>query len=309
MDHNNNAKYAFYYLLSLASLIFVGLSIGMVAFGIIDRSVSDALDSSYYNYNGQLKFAISALLIASPIYYWMSSLISKGLKKGELDKDSGIRRWLTYFIILVSSLIILGFLIGIINSFLSGELTTRFILKSLSVFIISGSVFSYYLYDIKREEVVSRKPVTRIFLFASLAIVLAAFISAWFFVESPKEARNRRLDDMVVSNMRSIEGAVNSYFEQNDRLPADLSELESGSRINLSDSVLVDPETKTPIEYKTVDDISFELCATFRTDSNANQRQAISYDYSHEAGYQCITDTVWNKAGLKDDTVMAEPVL
>lgn len=312
MNNESNAKYAFYYLLSLASLIFMGLAVGMVAFGIIDRSVTDALDYNSYSVDNQLKFGLSALLIAAPIYYWMSALIAKGLRKGELDRESGIRRYLTYFIILVSSLIILGFLLGLLNSFLSGELTTRFILKAVSVFIIAGGVFSYYLYDIKRDEVKAKRPTARVFFFASLALVLAAFISAWFFVESPKEARARRLDDLVISNMYSVESAINTFYSETGRLPQDIDELQSMNQLSLSENILLDPETKAAMEYQVIDEDTFTLCAVFRTDSFDQREGARPYigvnDHSHSAGYDCIESDVWNKP-MGEKTTLAQPAL
>lgn len=119
MNNKHNAKYTFYYLLSLAALIFMSISLGMILFGIINKTIPDILrlyGSS--NVTGrQMKFALSALFISAPIFYYISSLINRGLRKGELEKDSAIRRWLTYFIILISSLIILGSFVGVINNF------------------------------------------------------------------------------------------------------------------------------------------------------------------------------------------------
>ncbi len=313
MTENNNAKYAFYYLLSLVSLIFVSISVGLVAFAIIDKTVADALMiGSYYNHDGQLKFAISALLIAAPIFYLVSRLIARGLKKEDLPITSGVRRWLTYFILFVSSMIILGVFIGVINNFLSGELTSRFILKAATIFIISSLVFSYYFYDIKRTDLVKSDKVVKIFFFASLALVLAAFIAAWFFVESPKEARDRRLDQIVINNMSSLESAVNSYYERNDTLPADLTVLENDLNIYLDKQALIDPETKEPIEYKIIDEDSFAFCATFRTSSQdfgAYDRPMYIGTKDHEAGYQCLETKLWNiRQKIIEKEIMAEPI-
>lgn len=314
MTENNNAKYAFYYLLSLVSLVFVSISAGLVAFAIIDKTVTDALMiGSYYNHDGQLKFAISALLIAAPIFYLVSRLIARGLKKGDLLITSGVRRWLTYFILFVSSMIILGVFIGVINNFLSGELTSRFILKAATIFIIAGLVFSYYFYDIKRTDVVKPDKVVKIFFFASLVLVLAAFVAAWFFVESPKEARDRRLDQIVINNMSSLESAVNSYYERNSALPVDLAALENEPNLYLDKQSLLDPETKAAIEYKVIDEDSFAFCATFR----ANSQEFNDYDRpmyiggkEHEAGYQCLETELWNiKKEIMEKEIMAEPVI
>ena len=314
MNNKHNAKYAFYYLLSLVALIFTALSFGMIIFSIIDKIIPDVLNA-YSSVDGQLKFAISAIFIATPIFYFISRLIHKGLHKGELEKDSSIRRWLTYFIILVSSLIILGVFIGVINSFLSGELTSRFVFKALTMFFISGVTFSFYLYDIKRESPDKADAVVKIFFFASLALVVAAFIAAWFFVESPQTARNRRLDSALVQNMYSIENAINSYYERNDRLPANLDEFKADKNIYLNVGALADPETKEPIAYNKISDKEFEMCATFRTDSIAESaRQGASYvgmDISskeHRAGYQCLRGNLYTAKAIDAKAIPAETV-
>jgi hypothetical protein len=276
MNNQHNAKYAFYYLLSLVALIFMALSVGMISFGIIDKTIPDILE--YYSYssvNSQLKFALSALFIAAPIFYLISLFISRGLRRGELEKDSAIRRWLTYFIILVSSLIILGSFIGLINSFLAGELTTRFIFKIITMLLISGLTFSFYLYDVKRERPNKPDKIVKIFTFVTLILVITVFVAAWFFVESPKEARARRLDGMVLNNFSSLNNVINNYYELKGELPENLTELENFDHyFNPSD--LVDPETKEPFVYKLLNEKEFELCAIFRT-SNLNEQAELAY--------------------------------
>ena len=308
MQNKYNAKYAFYYLLSFAALIFIGVSVGMIVYSIIDKTVPDALINYITSYDEQLKFAISALIIATPIFYFLSSLILKGLKKGELEKESGIRRWLTYFILLVSSLIILGVLISVINNFLSGELTSRFVLKALTVFLISASVFSFYFYDIKREDMIKKDLVIRLFFFISLVLILAAFVTAFFFVESPKTARARRLDQIVVNNISSLESAVNTYYDRYKKLPENLESLKNESSIYLDSSNFIDPETKQEIVYQKLDDKNFQFCSTFRTDSFNDNNKPVSYTVpvsinanDHKSGYQCIKGNLWS-------VVKAEPV-
>jgi hypothetical protein len=295
--NKHNAKYAFYYLLSFAALVFVALSVGMVFFEVINKSVYDAIDSSGFS-SGVLQFAISALIIATPIFYFLSSLIYKGLRKQELEKDSGIRRWLTYFIILISSLIILGVLIATITNFLSGELTTRFILKSLVVVIIAATTFSFYFYDIKREDLVKNDKIVKIFFFASLALVITAFILAWFYVDSPKVMRARRLDQIVINNISNIESAVNSYYEKNKALPDSINQLLNNPDFYLNDKMLKDPESGADIIYNKKGVKEFELCATFRT-SNKEQNDLGGAYYSgpslqiHPAGYQCLKGNLY----------------
>jgi len=297
MNNKHDAKYVFYYLLSLAALIFTAFSVGMVIFSIINKTIPDALNNYYGDVDGSLKFAISALLIASPIFYFISSLINKGLRHGELDKESGIRRWLTYFILLVSSLIILGVFIGVINSFLSGELTSRFILKSLSVFILSALPFAFYFYDIKRPNPEQPDKVVKIFFYGTVILVLAAFTAAWFFVESPKTARARLLDQRLMDNINNIEGSVNSYYDKYKKLPDSLDIMQADQSLYLAKKTLTDPESGAPIVYEKSGAREFSLCATFRLSTlETDKSQPVSYvsnGKEHEAGYQCFKSSIY----------------
>jgi len=298
---NNNAKYAFYYLLSLVALIFTAVSVGMIAFGIINRTVIDALNLGG-SVSDTLKFAISALIIATPIFFAAQHLINKGLRRGELTKDSGVRRWLTYFILLVSSVTILGVFINIINNFLSGELTLNSILKGLSIIIIAAVIFSFYFYDIKREDVSGRTLVMKIFFFGSLAVIVAAFSASWFFVESPSVTRAKRLDQNLVNNINNLENAVNSYNDKYKKLPDTLDQVKNNKDIYLDNKSFTDPETGIPITYKKTSDSSFEFCAIFRTDNKNIDPKADNSTYysdptkAHLAGYQCLPGQTWSMA-------------
>lgn len=303
---NNNAKYAFYYLLSLVALIFTAISVGMIAFGIINQTVADAL-TLRNGVSDELKFAISAIFIAAPIFFVMQYFINKGLRNGELDKESGVRRWLTYFILFVSSVTMLGVFIGVLNNFLAGEFTISFILKAISMLVISATVFSFYFYDIKRANVTDKSLAMKIFFYASLAVVVIAFVASWFFIESPTLTRAKRLDQNLVNNMTSLENAVNSYNDKYKKLPDSLDQIKTDREIYLDARSLVDPETNAPISYHKKTETTFEFCATFRTDNkNVDPLKDPSYsDPSklHMAGYQCISSEAW-----ADKTTEAKPV-
>lgn len=292
---NNNAKFAFYYLLSLVALTFTAISVGMIAYGIIDKTIFDVLAT---NTSDSLKFAISSLIITAPIFFVMQNLISKGLKNSDLAKDSGVRRWLTYLILLVSSVTILGVFIGIINGFLSGELTLNSILKALSIIVIAAIIFSFYLYDIKRENVTEKNKVMRIFFFVSLSLIVIAFAASWFFVESPALTRAKRLDQNIINNISNLENAVNAYNEKYEKLPDTIDEIKNNKDIYLDLKSLSDPETGAPISYRKISNNNFEFCATFRTDTqNVNPRDANAYYFdpskTHLAGYQCVSGQIW----------------
>lgn len=261
MNKSFKAKYSYFYLLSLVSLIFLAISLGLILFNIINLSIDDVLvENSFINYDKQLKFAISALLISAPVYFLSQFFIKRGFKKNEFSKESNLRKWLIYLILFVSSVIILGLLISLFNNFLSGELTTRFALKAISVFFLSVFTFLYYLYNLKDTK---KNIIDKLFLFSSLCIILTIFISAFFYIESPQTARARKYDQALMNNIYNLEGLVNEYYNINQELPNNLEEISSFN----SRTPYINVNTLDLIQYTKISDTDFELCADFKIES------------------------------------------
>ena len=296
-QQNNAAKFAFLYMLSLVALIFVSLSTGMIIFQLINKYVPDILNKFAGQFSdGTLKFAISALIISAPIFYFTMRQISKSLFSGSLEKDSGIRKWLTYLIIFVAFVVMIGWLIGLLTSYLNGELTMKFILKAITAIGISVAVFTYYLYDIRRDEVVGKKDMrVAIYFYGSLTIIAAAFISALLIVESPTAARNRMIDNAVLDNFNKIDAALNNYYQQNKKLPTGLDILK-GDYYFLTDQDLTNPADKSKFEFKTKSATEYELCAQFLTSNKIANSNTDYYNYKdrwpHDTGYQCLKQII-----------------
>lgn len=302
---NQAAKYAFFYMLSLVALIFMALSAGIIIFQVINKSIIDVLEQYAGRFSpDQLKFAISALVIATPLYFITMRQIQKNLLTGALAKDAGVRKWLTYFILFVAAVVMLGWLIATINSFLDGELTTKFILKSITAIGIAASIFTFYLYDIRREEVKGKKDKTiSLYFYGSLAVVIAVFIASLFFVESPTETRNRKFDNTILDKFSQIDSAINNYYFDNKILPESLNIIQEEFNYITTDD-LVDPATREQFKYQVLEEKKYELCATFRASNIAVeiiQDEFYKERWPHEAGEQCISQRITdieNKEGL-----------
>ncbi|MEI8361357.1 MAG: DUF5671 domain-containing protein [bacterium] len=294
-EQNNAAKFTFYYLLSLVALISLSTSVGMILFQIINKLIPDTLNpgSAIFD-SSSLKFAIASIIIAGPIYYLIVWQINKNLFNGLLGRDTAVRRWLSYLILLISSLVVLGWLIGIIFGFLDGELTLKFILKAVTSVGISGIIFSYYLYDVKREKVQEIKDrAVMIYMYVSLFLVIGSLIASLIYVESPKETRQRRHDQTVTQNFDAIDNALNMYYSENKKLPSDLSVLVIEKK-SLTELALKDPVSGVKFDYRVVSPKTYELCANFEL-RNKDQNQQYYYDvtrWPHEAGRQCLQQQI-----------------
>jgi len=292
---NNSAKFAFFYMLSLVALIFMALSVGMIIFQIINKNVVDVIDQFRGRYSShQLKFAISALIVAAPIFYFAMRQIYQSLFSGALSKDSGVRKWLTYFVLFVASVVMLGWLTATVNSYLDGELTTKFILKAITAIGIAATIFTFYLYDIKREEVVGRKDKTiQRYFYGSLFVVVVVFVASLFFVESPSETRDRKQDGAILDKFNQIDSAINTYYNDYGKLPEDLDALVADITF-LTDKDIKDLVSGEKFGYSIIATSTYELCATFKTDNKDNENDYKYFDkrWLHSAGYQCLSQKV-----------------
>ena len=294
---NNSAKFAFFYMLSLVALVFMSLATGMIIFQIINKKILDVLAMAPGGFSQDaLKFAISAIIIATPIYFVMIWLINKNLLSGKLERESGIRKWLTYFILLVSAVVMIGWLIATINSFLNGELTVKFILKSLTAILIAALIFSYYLYDIRRADVSKNNNIIRMYFYGSIVLVAAALIASFFFIDSPLTVREQKFDQTIINKFSQIDSAINGYYGENKKLPENLKVLINGdSTYYIIESDLTDPVTNKIFDYNIKSKDGYELCATFKTSSkNLSKDRNYYFDarWLHDVGYQCLKQKI-----------------
>lgn len=294
----NSAKHAFWYLLSLFSLVSMAFATGGIVFQIINKLVADdVLSGSAAYIDSAMKFSMSTLLIAAPIFYWMITLIHKSLSTGELEGESQIRKWLTYLVLFISSVTMIGWFIGLVNDFLNGELTLKFGLKFLTVLVITAAIFSFYFYDIRRKDIVgSINKIVKIYFYASLLVVLAVFIASFFIIENPAETRRKKADNMITNNFDSIAMAVDQYYNDNgNKLPENLDKLLSSDVVYLREENLRDVTDKR-YDYKVVNKDTYQLCATFSTSNKDLPKGEAMYYVSsrwiHDAGYQCLSQKV-----------------
>lgn len=303
----NSAKFAFYYLLSLVALCFAALATGQIFFQIINKNLPDLYGHFGTDFSQDiLKFALAAIIIATPIFFIISRLIYKDLNSGKLAKDAGIRRWLSYFILLVTSILIIVYLIVTILGFLNGELTMQFIFKTLTVLGISALIFSFYLYDVRRQVINPKDKIIKIYAYLALGLIIIAFIASLFIVESPQKTRNRRIDDQIMSNFSAIDSNINSYYAQSGHLPTDLVALKN--QVGFTENIYTNPVSGDAYKYQIVASSSYELCADFKT-SNLDKTQ-LEYRYiddnlRHNIGYACLPYKIYN---LAPNTVPAPAV-
>ena len=149
-------KDVFLHLLAMATLYASAISFILLIFEYINVLIPDALSvGGYYSpdssYNS-IRMYIASLIVVFPVFILVNRFLNKNYGKFPEKRNLRVRKWLIYFTLFVAAIIIIGDLVTLIYNLLGGELTTRFLLKIITVFFVAGSIFGYYFADIKKHK-------------------------------------------------------------------------------------------------------------------------------------------------------------
>jgi hypothetical protein len=149
-----SAREAFFYLVLFTTLYLSAYHLGSLLFDLINRAFPDPA-VSYLSRTGDMRWSVATIIIAFPVFLWLSVRIGREVARQPVRRQSAVRRWLTYLTLFVAAVTLLIDLITLVDSLLGGELTVRFLLKVGVVAVIAGTAFGYYLRDLRRDEAAS----------------------------------------------------------------------------------------------------------------------------------------------------------
>ncbi|NZA27761.1 hypothetical protein H0E84_15385 [Luteimonas sp. SJ-92] len=145
---------AFLYLVLFATLYVSAFHLGSLLFDLITRAFPDPADGEFVvnRLARSMRWSTASVLIAFPVFLYVAHLLGRELARSPVKRLSAVRRWLTYLTLFIAAAVLVGDMIALVYNLLGGELTTRFVLKVLVAAAIAGTVFGYYLGDLRREE-------------------------------------------------------------------------------------------------------------------------------------------------------------
>ncbi len=292
MENNNHttAKDFFLHLGAMVSLYTIVISFLNLVFKIVNQSFPEI--ATYYGYfrtGSEISLPVATLIIVFPIFILLSFFVQKTYTQSPEKKDLPIRKWLTYITLFVAGIILAGDLVTVLYKFLDGQdLTLGFLLKALSVLLVSALVFGYYLNDI-REKIPS---VRRKFWAIVSGIVILVFIIIGFSViGSPQTQRLMRHDDQKVADLQNLQWQVINYWQMNGTIPETMP------------NIAIDQQSKKPYEYKKTGAMNFELCAEFNKENkmqNGSLAEGPYYkggmspndNWDHATGRNCFSRVI-----------------
>ncbi|MCW9054726.1 MAG: DUF5671 domain-containing protein [Candidatus Pacebacteria bacterium] len=284
---------------AIVTLYISAVSLLTLIFQYIDRLFEDKLDTYVDPYSGVIRFAIASLIIIFPLYLYFTRTLNNDMRKNPEKKELWVRRWLLYFTLFVAGATIVVDLIVLINTYLGGEeLTIGFLLKILSIIVVIGGTFLYYWNDLKGVWEHNESLSKNVGAFVSLC-VLGVIVSGFFIMGSPQTQRLMRFDQERVRDLNSVQWQIVNFYQQKERLPESLSELEDP----LTGFVIpTDPETKDAYGYIPGDELTFSLCANFKTESR-DYVESSEYSVVHIGLMYDRGDEYW-KHGIGEECFM-----
>jgi Domain of unknown function (DUF5671) len=280
-----SAKEAFFYLLIFSTLATWTIGLGCLAFALIDRWMADPL---FYGYQQTfdtytITSSLAALIVAFPLYLLISRTVVGEAALHPEKLDSSIRKWLTYMALVIAASVFMGDLIAALAYLLRGELTSRFLAKSLVVLALSGGVFFYYFGGLRKTDATAAK-LGRDRLMAGLSSAVVALMVVLGFLQlgPPSAQREFRADTQRVHQLYQLSTEIKNYWTSHaSQLPPGIDQLPSRA--------YVDPITHAHYEYHPKQGSQYELCAFFARSSDPREIASPSpTPWIHPAGRHCF---------------------
>lgn len=247
-----------------------------LAFSVINYFNPDTLAG--YFYAGSIAWPISMLIVLVPVLYLIEWMIARDIRETPKKKEMWIRRWRVYLTIFLAAILMIGDLITLINVYLSGEISSRFVYKVIVIILIAGAVGTYYFFDLY-EKYRYATIAKRFNAWLGVVLVLAAIVAGFIAVGSPAKQRDLRFDQQRISDLTNIQWQIINHWQNKSALPAALTDLNdplSGFTIPM------DPETKAAYGYTRVASTTFSLCATFGQPSQDDKGRG---DFGYGGGF------------------------
>jgi hypothetical protein len=146
-----SAREAFLYLLLFSTLYASIWNFVALIFIYIDRFAPDPTQTGLSS-DSDIRWSVSMLIVIFPLFLFTFWLTHRAESGASAKSPSRVRSWLTYLTLYLSALTFAGCVVTLVYSLLSGEFTSHFLFKLLTIAIVASGIFVYFLNDVRRID-------------------------------------------------------------------------------------------------------------------------------------------------------------
>jgi hypothetical protein len=150
-----SASEAFFHLLAFTAMYTAAISLIFLFFTYIEFAFPDPVDrTSMYVVESALsgvRASLAALMISFPLFLCVWWFLLREVRRSPEKAKGEVRRWLAFLTLFVGAVTIMGDVITAVYYLVEGDLTVRFLLKVLALFIITGALFLYLALTLRSE--------------------------------------------------------------------------------------------------------------------------------------------------------------
>lgn len=272
-----------------------------LVFDYINYAMPNPLDYLPNNpYDSGIPYEMAVFIVLGPLCIILMRVIHGTIARDPSRADVWIRRWAVYLVLFVAGATLAGDLIALLYNFLAGnDITARFILKVLIVFLVAGAGFLHFLADLRGYW--EHEPKKSLSVSIGVGVLgLVTIIAGFFIIGTPASARLYRYDDQKVTDLANIQNQIVSYWQYKQALPSTLTDLNDSLS---SFTVPTDPQSSQAYEYHVTGKTSFTLCATFNKSENGTINYSVpepmglggsgnNDNWDHASGHVCFSRTI-----------------
>lgn len=245
---------------AIAALYFLVINLIQLVFQAIDFAFPRTPEA--VGYIPDVSFPIAALIIGFPLYLVLINIVARGEAVDPTKKELPVRKWLAFLTLFVAGAAIVIDIIILLTAFLRGEeITVGFMLKVLAALVLAGTIFGYYLSDLRYR---GARPIRKYFAAGGGVLVISAIVFGFSVFGSPATQRALRFDAERVNDLQMIQSFVINDWQAKNTVPGTLTALNDPTR---GVEVPLDPRTGEAYGYEKLSVTSFKMCATFERES------------------------------------------
>lgn len=262
-------------------------------FHYIDLAFPDPLSYPIDPLSFGMRISMATLIVMVPLFLALLLIIRRDIVREPGKANIWARRWALVLTIFLAVLTAAIDLITLLNTFLGGDITTRFVLKAGVVLLLAVLVFLHFLADYRGYWTLHREKVNMVGAGVG-ALAIMTVVAGFLLIGSPSHLRELRFDDQRVSDLENLQSQIISYWQREHALPSGLSSLDDSLA---GYHVPTDPSSNAPYEYAKTGAASFQLCATFSAPSQGMSKaypggRYPEQDFMHAAGHTCFARTI-----------------